>query len=290
MDDIVDNEVEEYGFGCLESPYDVRDYVLASPNVGEDLPDNFLIDSIIVKNQGNKNTCTAYALAETIEYHNYKDSNQYLIFSTEFIYGFRNIDSDDDYLGEGMYLRDGLKIIQKYGDVLEQDLPGNHDVSKAMKSVTSNIDHLKTLAYDNRISTYYKTKTVDEIKYSLVNYGPVVAGMRWYKGCKVSKQNTLQYNKDKEYTGHAVLIVGYDDEGFIVQNSWGRLWGNNGKFKLPWSDFSVLVFESYGITDDIKAVKHPMENDKFLSTTVNLIANAFINSAKISKSLISNIY
>ena len=289
MDNALNDEIEGFGFGCLKSPYDVRDYVLANANISEDLPDKYIIDNIIVKNQGKESTCTAHALAEIVEYHNYKDTNQYLIFSTEFIYGFRNIDFDNDYLGEGMYLRDALKIIQKYGDVLEKDLPGNHNVSKAMKAVKSNIDSLKILAYDNRISTYYKTKTIDEIKYSLVNYGPVAAGMRWYKGCRLSKQNILQYDKSKEYTGHAILIIGYDNEGFIAQNSWGSLWGNNGKFKLPWADFSTLVFEAYGITDDIKAVKRPMETSKILSATINMITNVFIKGANVSKSLISDI-
>ncbi|CAF2897348.1 unnamed protein product [Rotaria sp. Silwood2] len=36
--------------------------------------------------------------------------------------------------------------------------------------------------------------------------------------------------------GHAVLIVGYDDETqhFIVRNSWGSDWGHNGYFFIPY--------------------------------------------------------
>jgi C1A family cysteine protease len=39
--------------------------------------------------------------------------------------------------------------------------------------------------------------------------------------------------------GHAVPLIGYDDtkQAFLVQNSWGTSWGNNGFFYLPYSVF-----------------------------------------------------
>ncbi len=43
--------------------------------------------------------------------------------------------------------------------------------------------------------------------------------------------------------GHAVLIVGYDDNGqyFLAKNSWGPGWGDNGYFKIAYDD----------VTDDV---------------------------------------
>jgi C1A family cysteine protease len=37
--------------------------------------------------------------------------------------------------------------------------------------------------------------------------------------------------------GHAVCAVGFDDhkQVFIVRNSWGDLWGNNGYFFIPYT-------------------------------------------------------
>ena len=37
--------------------------------------------------------------------------------------------------------------------------------------------------------------------------------------------------------GHAVLIAGYDDatSRFLVRNSWGENWGNNGYFTMPYA-------------------------------------------------------
>lgn len=41
----------------------------------------------------------------------------------------------------------------------------------------------------------------------------------------------------KKAGGHAFAIVGYDDRGFIVQNSWGRSWGAGGFAVLPYDDW-----------------------------------------------------
>jgi hypothetical protein len=37
--------------------------------------------------------------------------------------------------------------------------------------------------------------------------------------------------------GHAVAIVGYTDQGLIIQNSWGKSWGLNGFALLPYEDY-----------------------------------------------------
>lgn len=38
-------------------------------------------------------------------------------------------------------------------------------------------------------------------------------------------------------SGHAIALVGYTSDGFIVQNSWGESWGANGFALLPYEDF-----------------------------------------------------
>jgi hypothetical protein len=38
-------------------------------------------------------------------------------------------------------------------------------------------------------------------------------------------------------SGHAVAIVGYTAQGFIVQNSWGKEWGAEGFALLPYEDY-----------------------------------------------------
>ena len=38
----------------------------------------------------------------------------------------------------------------------------------------------------------------------------------------------------EEYGGHAVLLVGYDDRGFLAKNSWGTAWGDGGYFRITY--------------------------------------------------------
>jgi C1A family cysteine protease len=57
----------------------------------------------------------------------------------------------------------------------------------------------------------------------------------------------LPAKKEKVVGGHAVMAVGYDDAAkrFIVRNSWGTRWGQNGYFTMP---YGYLLNE--GLSDD----------------------------------------
>ncbi len=55
-------------------------------------------------------------------------------------------------------------------------------------------------------------------------------------------------DKPDDYGGHAVTIVGYTSEGFIIKNSWGRGWGMEG--------YGIVGFEYHRIfCDEALAVK-----------------------------------
>lgn len=56
--------------------------------------------------------------------------------------------------------------------------------------------------------------------------------------------------------GHAVAVVGYTRDGFVIQNSWGESWGNGGFALLPYEDWMLhdcntpcLVRECAGMGD-----------------------------------------
>lgn len=269
--------MDEHGFGAIPSPPDIRDYVLSSPNLNtSNLPVTYLNSPIKIKDQGTHSTCVAHSLASLIEFHNMKDAKNYTRFSTDFIYGCR---VDSDYFGEGMYLRDGLKVIQKYGDVEYSLLPGNTNTPQACSKVNNNFEQLKVQAFPNRISTYYKINSIEELKYSLYHYGPVVAAMKWFKDSKVNSKGVYQYNSIDQFYGHAVLILGWDENNIIVQNSWGINFGKKGLFYVPFNKMNEVFRELYGITDDIINVKTPSNIIKLISPIVNLtlkITNIFI--------------
>lgn len=45
------------------------------------------------------------------------------------------------------------------------------------------------------------------------------------------------YNRATIIGGHAVAVIGYDADGLILKNSWGKGYGHNGIALMPYEDF-----------------------------------------------------
>ncbi len=45
--------------------------------------------------------------------------------------------------------------------------------------------------------------------------------------------------------GHAFVIVGYNEVGFLVQNSWGAGWGGKGFATLPYADWLTSAYDAW---------------------------------------------
>ena len=254
-----------------KSSYDIRDYTIKAKS---QFPTSFSLDNLpSIKNQGLKPTCVAHALSSVVEYHHMRQHNIQSSFSTEFIYGMRE---EGQYDGDGMFVRNALDNLLKYGDVYEEDCKGNHNVKQAMENVSKNIDTLKELAYAHRISGYYKIKTADEIKTALMKHGPVVACMD-INVFHILINDVYTYNpKSKLNEGHCIFIYGWNEKGWLVQNSWGKFYGWDGRFVIP---FDFQFNEIWGITDDItdEIIIKP-KNNKWLNIIykiINKIVNIF---------------
>lgn len=83
------------------------------------------------------------------------------------------------------------------------------------------------------------------IKQAILNYGPVAAA--------VAVNSAFQYYRsgifDGTYTGinHAVTLVGWDDTGgyWILKNSWGTGWGENGYMRIKYGANKVGYAANY---------------------------------------------
>ena len=254
-------------FGALNSPYDARDYKLVTSGT-EEYPEAFKLPIVTVKNQGSENSCVAHATSSVIEYHHKKQHNEKLVFSTEFIYGLRDVGY---YLGEGMYIRDALSTLRRYGDVPLADLKGNHDWYTAANNVFGNFDTLTEKAYPHRISSYFRVYDEDAMKSALMNHGYVIVSMDWHKGATLTDG---VYTLTDEVSGrHAVVIYGWNEKGWLAQNSWSGNWGNKGRFIIPFDfDFNEMWGITDNITDDIVMPKRGKIRNVFYK-----IFNALVN-------------
>lgn len=267
--------------GVVESSYDARDYKIKADS---EFPEEFELPyKVSVKNQGSKPTCVAHAVSSLIEYHNLIETGKYRKFSTEFIYGTRDIGY---YIGDGMVIRDALKTVQKYGDCYYADCPGNHDTADAMNNVNEKVEEYRDLAYPHRIGSYYRVKTPEEIKTALMNHGPVVISMTCKDNAYIA-DDIYCYPQDAENSGrHCVLVVGWNENGWIIQNSWGALYAGDGYFTLP---FDFKINEAWGTTDqkdDCSLLKRKTRN-KFMNKVyeiINRIVNWFYNRKKQKES------
>ncbi len=100
-------------------------------------------------------------------------------------------------------------------------------------------------------------QTVDALKTALVKYGPLPTAFMVYEDFMHYKTGIYSYTTGKRLGGHAVLLVGYNDaeQYFIVKNSWDTGWGENGYFRIAYSQMDNSI--NFGLsTIAYRASKH----------------------------------
>ena len=234
-------------FGALPFVEDVRDYRLKKAIVKTEVfPEEFTLVPPKVKNQGSVGSCVAHAIAETVEYYNREQEKNNTLMSTGFIYGNRRNSLSK---ASGMYIREALSNTCKYGTTTKKDFSENVEVPKAISLFEERFDELKDKAFPNRISTYFRLSSDADIKHALMNYGPVVFAMTWREGIEVDNGGVLHVDPTRKASGgHCMIIYGWSEEGWKIQNSWGTWWGKQGYATLP---FNVKKTEAWGVTDEV---------------------------------------
>jgi C1A family cysteine protease len=260
--------------GCLKSPIDVRDYKLASSGKA-DLPEEYEVSTLPrVKNQRSVNSCVAHSTSSILEYYE-KIMGRTQDLSTNFIYGIQKSECGHD--GQGMYLRDACKIVCKYGDMLEDNCPGNNEVPKCwdIAEIALDNEEYKEAAQAFKIKSYFSCTSNNAIKKAIMNYGPVLASIDWYDSYKPNKSGILATAKSGDHGYHAIMIYGWDKTGFKCQNSWGSSWGKKGRFVAP---YEIKIAEARCFVDEIDTeVIVPKRNAllDFFYSIINTILNLF---------------
>jgi C1A family cysteine protease len=99
--------------------------------------------------------------------------------------------------------------------------------------------------------TYVTTNSASlaAIKNALNSYGPLVTTMDVYADFFYYAGGVYEYAYGAYQGGHAILIVGYMDDAtvsgggyFVVKNSWGTGWGNQGYFYIAYSEIAFPVY------------------------------------------------
>lgn len=230
-------------YGALKSPDDSRDWVferITKSNKYKKIPpEEYKINFILpARDQGKRGSCAAFAGAGVREIQ--EQSEIYL--SPEFIYFHRNTKP-----AEGMYGRNVFQILQSIGIVPEELYP-YHDTKEPD---TKPSRRLYDIAAKYKISNYARVYTVDGLKRALYEIGPCYLSLPLYKS---RPKFWIKESDEQCEGGHAVAVVGYNSEGFILKNSWGGDWNGKGFIIFPYSDWNSH-WECWVGIPHIKAVK-----------------------------------
>ena len=239
-----------YVLGALPPKIDIRNYQAVATVTADDIeiPESFELNiPHKIKNQGIVGSCVGHALSEIVEYFNYIQEEKYEEFSTGYIYGNRRCGTR--YQGVGMYEQEALQSVLKWGDVPTDLFNYNVEVPEAITKFEDAAFDLAPSAYPNRFSGYYQINSERDAKLNLMQHGPLLIGTRWYNDYAPDPETFIMKHTTNAASGnHALMIYGWNKDGWLIQNSWGAYWGNQGCAIMPYED---KWSECYGIIDEI---------------------------------------
>lgn len=130
-----------------------------------------------------------------------------------------------------------MKSLAKYGAARESEWP-----YRAHKFTVKPGVHAYEDARDRTISIYFSVpQDLDSMRGALALGQPVVVGLSIHESFEsphVEKTGVIPMPEISERLlgGQSMLIVGYDDDEqcFIVRNSWGKDWGDDGHCWVPY--------------------------------------------------------
>ncbi|MDP4266770.1 MAG: C1 family peptidase [Bacteroidota bacterium] len=116
--------------------------------------------------------------------------------------------------------------------------------------ITSCPQNLKPVAFVEE--AIYLPKDINTIKQAIKDFGGIQTSMYWGDNHFNKTDNTYYYSQDS-INNHGILLAGWDDNkqtaggkgAWIVKNSWGTKFGENGYMYLSYNDSKVLTEAAY---------------------------------------------
>lgn len=167
------------------------------------IPKEFKLEKLpYVMNQGSSPICAAISIGSIMEWQDMAKTGDNRGKTYD---AFQIYKLREDPAMEGMVPRDALTKV---------------------KSIGVNGDQIKG---------FYFVDSVELAKASIMTNGPMMLCTRAYDHDEFWKPSGAMLG------GHATILVGWEDDGFILQNSWGTSYANAGRIKFPFEDWKFVL-------------------------------------------------
>ncbi len=180
-----------------------------------------------VRDQEGEGACTGFALAAVIDYLNGLRERAGVIdhkarVSTRMLYEVAK--KHDRWPGEdydGSSARGAMKGWHKHGVCAETEWPYRVERPGSLTS------RRQQGALRNPLGAYYRVhpRRVD-LQAALNEVEAVLVTAQVHAGWNDPSGGVIpSHPEDRELSGHAFAVLGYTEDGFLIQNSWGESWG-----------------------------------------------------------------
>lgn len=243
----------------------------------------FITPSMVL-NQGTEGACTGFALSAVVNYLRARQKQKALV-SPRMLYELaRRYDEwpGEDY--DGSSARGAIKGWVKHGVCLRS----------SWKDTQHGLTHMSDTVIKQAMSApggaYYRIRpyNVRDMHTALNETGILYATLMVHAGWaspgagKNSNPVSVSFLKGRRKAtlklpmirrdgpadgGHAVAIVGYTQQGFIIQNSWGTGWGAGGFALLPYEDYLLHATDVWVAQLGVPVTMDLWENDKSIDSS-----------------------
>jgi KAP family P-loop domain/Papain family cysteine protease len=224
--------------------------------LGGSPPDQFLPkpECIVVLDQGEEGSSVGHGMATMINYllrerGIYEQVSVRMLQQISKQYSHLPLDQDT-----GSFIHDGMRAWYDHGVCPESIWPYQPQDFGTLTPERSQAAQKYRPAEIHRITK----NTVETWRAAIYKYHAAVVGITIHESflsTEVAKTGIVPMPKknDKVSGGHAVAVLGYTPDGFLIQNSWGPGWGNLKIGDRVYPGMALLpnaYFETKGLVDD----------------------------------------
>ena len=255
------------------------------------LPRSYRTETTPIRMQGSYNTCWAFSGLGSLEAFlshegrgEYDFSEQHLSWWSTAAYNSGGIGWQTPGLSYGGYSMICSGYLTSWeGPKLEEDIPyltsGNNEPPENMEGSTKPVGVTGII---------YVPNDMDSIKTAIYKYGGVSTSFQNGSGYGPEKRNYYQNEDVSMFTGHAVTVIGWDDDypresfregaqpehdgAWFAKNSWGPNKGDDGYIWISYDDRYVFRADIWGTNIAFNSVRtmtgndHLYQNERFGST------------------------